>query len=1295
MALTFAPSASTRTAGSSNISGKPSKPVGQGFTRFTGSPKAATTQTTILYWADTVVSTDQMQAALQGLPSQYSVTIASGDSDFATKIGSGDYQIGILFIQGSFSSSYSSPAALDSFVANGGRAIYADWSRNNTFAGAFDASFTGNANDSTVTVTDPRLTPNLPSNPFSLTNPGYGIFSTGLAVLTGGSTSATFSTAESAIIVGNNNRTIMNGFLNDTVPSSDLFHNEIILISPSCVPPPSGMTHWWPADGGADDIVGGNDGALQNGASFGTGKVHQAFSLNGSSQYVDVGNPIGLQISSGDFTIDAWVRFNSLSTNLSGDMSIMDKIHNGNNDGWRLIKQSDNRFWFCFGAGSNQCGNSTHTVFSTTTATTNTWYHVTVAKTSSAFSIYVNGNLEDTRATPGFVDSNTTNLLLGGNTEQASYLDGFIDETEVFNRALGPDEIAAISNAGSAGKCRSCVPAPGGLIGWWKGDGDTRDAQANNNATFNGTPAFAPGEVDQAFSFGGNVANYVSIAPAADLDLAQFTIDAWVFPTTSSGVRYILAKEPPASNSSNYYLALEDGNFIEFGFMPGQYQFVDSNLAVPANAWSHIAGTYDGATLKLYINGAINVTTNADPSFLVPPFGQPLAIGSRASNNTDAFVGLIDEVEVFGRALSDAEVHKIYDGGSDGKCPCVQLSPGMVGWWPGEGDASDIQGGNNGILQNGVTFVTGEVGQGFSLNGTDQSVEITSNENLEITGAISVDAWVKADDLTGLRTIVSKYNNGDLSQRSWFLGIRDGIIQWGVQNGSTYRYVDAPNPVSTGVWMHIAGTFDPNTQDVKIYVDGVDIAAPLEGGSGTVSTIGTGIGTPIEIGRLFNGDPSVQDFFAGVIDEVEIFNRPLTPDEVASIYNAGGAGKCANRIDVSASPGAGGTVSGGGKHAAGSTATVVATPNSCYSFVSWTEGNTVVSNSASYSFTVTSDRKLVANFTKIQYTISTSSSPSAGGSVSGAGPYDCGSTVQLVATANSCYAFVNWTEGSSVVSTSATYSFTASSDRTLVANFRKIQYTISTSSSPSAGGSVSGAGNYDCGANVQLVATPNSCYTFTGWSENGVVISGSQTLTFTASANRTLVANFGIKHYQIVATASPAAGGIFKGDGSYDCGATVTMVAKANNNYRFTKWTENNVTVTTSTSFSFTAGSNRTFVANFEAASTAKPTVNVTVSPASIKEGQSAVFTISVTPANHSTFTVYYHFTGKATYKNDFTLNAPISNLVIPAFQQGAITLQSIKDNVKEGTEPATIEFNYNPNYNTGPKSSATVNIND
>jgi len=238
-----------------------------------------------------------------------------------------------------------------------------------------------------------------------------------------------------------------------------------------CVAPPAGLISWWPGDGNAQDIADGNNGTVGGGNSFGAGMVDQAFSLDGFDDFVAVGNPVNLHLSTSDFTVDAWVNFDSLVKppgSPSGpcfgpgcDMSIVEKMVQSplNSDGWRLLKQSDNHFWFCLGSNLGCDYTAPTGLRSTTVPTAGLWYHVAAVKSSGGMSLFVNGVLEDSKPLPSFVDSDSADLRLG--YYQPSVMYGRIDEVEIFNRALSGGEIQAIYAAGSAGKCKS--PSVGGM----------------------------------------------------------------------------------------------------------------------------------------------------------------------------------------------------------------------------------------------------------------------------------------------------------------------------------------------------------------------------------------------------------------------------------------------------------------------------------------------------------------------------------------------------------------------------------------------------------------------------------------------------------------------------------------------------------------------------------------------------------------------------------------------------------------------------------------------------------------
>ena len=156
-------------------------------------------------------------------------------------------------------------------------------------------------------------------------------------------------------------------------------------------------------------------------------------------------------------------------------------------------------------------------------------------------------------------------------------------------------------------------------------------------------------------------------------------------------------------------------------------------------------------------------------------------------------------------------------------------------------------------------------------------------------------------------------------------------------------------------------------------------------------------------------------------------NRTLVANFTANTYT----------INVSANPSNGGTVSGSGTYTYGQNCTVVATANIGFTFTNWTENDNLVSTNANFTFTVTGNRNLVANFSTNAHTITAIAEPSDGGTIRGAGNYEYGASCTLTATANEGYNFVEWTKDGVQVSTDASYTFTVTASETYVAHFQE------------------------------------------------------------------------------------------------------------------------------------------------------------------------------------------------------------------------------------------------------------------
>jgi CSLREA domain-containing protein len=212
----------------------------------------------------------------------------------------------------------------------------------------------------------------------------------------------------------------------------------------------------------------------------------------------------------------------------------------------------------------------------------------------------------------------------------------------------------------------------------------------------------------------------------------------------------------------------------------------------------------------------------------------------------------------------------VFTKGLSGQSSFNPLAPGMVSWWPADGNANDTVGGNEGTLQNGATFSSGEVGQAFSFDGVNQGVLVSPGAlpNIPPDGQFTVDLWFNPSNASGVHTMFQR-------ERS-YLYIEGGVIKSAVGHNAT----GTGKTVTVGCWTHAAVTY--NNGSVNIYVNGV-----LAGSSTQTLEGQTGFGTSIGYNVRFN-----IEYFAGLIDEVQFFNRALSPIEVQNIYASGSAGQC-------------------------------------------------------------------------------------------------------------------------------------------------------------------------------------------------------------------------------------------------------------------------------------------------------------------------------------------------------------------------------------------------------------------
>lgn len=432
-------------------------------------------------------------------------------------------------------------------------------------------------------------------------------------------------------------------------------------------------------------------------------------------------------------------------------------------------------------------------------------------------------------------------------------------------------------------------------LGYWRlgegagavasdGSGNLLDGLYYGSPTLGAGGALS-GDPDHSLTLNGST-QFVNVGDRAPLTLGSaLTIEAWINPASpASGYQDVISKADNAS-ATNYQLRIGYSGSAQMQFVVtigGTAYVAQGSTVLSSNKWYHVAATYDGSTMKVYVDG--NLDGSQSVSGTLDSTTEPVLIGARAFNTggQDFFSGKIDEAAVYGSALTASRISAHYVAGRSYAQVVQDTSP--AGYWRlGEvsgttaidSSGHSLNGTYTPTLALGVGgAITGDPDTAADFNGISSYVDLGNPTALNFTGQITLSAWVKPASSSGLQDIVAHgYASSEV-----YLRINSGSYEVGSWDGwNVYQTSATISSGDIGKWVHLVGVYDG--ANWKLYRNGT-LASSTAASSGSLTVSSDwGIGA--------GGNSSDWRFFSGSIDEVSIHNYGLTAAQVDTLFSAG------------------------------------------------------------------------------------------------------------------------------------------------------------------------------------------------------------------------------------------------------------------------------------------------------------------------------------------------------------------------------------------------------------------------
>jgi len=551
----------------------------------------------------------------------------------------------------------------------------------------------------------------------------------------------------------------------------------------------------------------------------------------------------------------------------------------------------------------------------------NTWTHVCAtftAGSATGVNIYVNGLLYQNATTVGAPSTLAITMIrVGCHSALSDAFSGYLDDLRIYNRVLTAQEVTALYNYnGNSIPMQVSSSLLSGLVAYIPFEaGSVQDVLGTLTApVWTGTPAFSTGKVGStALNLSANTAGALSSASTAYVQYTTngvtalpLTCSAWVYPMSVSVAMCIFSFAGPNDGDWAFDLVINASGQVYTDLSIGtvgsssttSYGIAGAAATlIPNNTWTHISFTINLATQLhvLYFNG-VQIATKALPSSGVMVSNQSpyravtqMRLGTRGDGNYNAFQGYMDDLRIYNRALTAAEIGLLASNtpamAIPNSIPFTNTSQptGLISQFTLNNTLADAQGINTLSTTGSISYVstlTGKAAYFANEANTNNTVASQTFSSNYLTSSytpptnFTASMWFNANKSTYNMLFIT--NSAQSSITNCVVIYIDGINQaaslWGAFNNTANT--GTGYPITLGKWYHVAVTYANGT--AKWYANGVQFGNSL---SYTYATNGFALGGGNSSGTYFP--------YSGYQSDFRLYNTALTQGQIAAIYSAG------------------------------------------------------------------------------------------------------------------------------------------------------------------------------------------------------------------------------------------------------------------------------------------------------------------------------------------------------------------------------------------------------------------------